>query len=159
MRQRGSPAERRRNATLDDDVRAREEEVQHLVAVRLPAIADRAGQPIPGVGLLDERLAGTAFGKSLDEVMERFAGAVDNAQSRADQSAKAALKASMRALQGLANEQQVVDLGHAGPARRPRRAARPAARSTTPTPSSAGAPRPSPCSAAPGPAGSAPPPR
>lgn len=40
-------------------------------------------------------------------MLARFSGAVEHAQTRADQSAKAALKASMRSIQALANEQQV----------------------------------------------------
>ncbi|TMU90595.1 ATP-binding protein [Streptomyces sp. DASNCL29] len=98
---------RRRNATLEDSLRARDEEVRHLVDVRLPSIADALSQPGPLPGLRDEKLAGTAFAQSLHAVMEQFTRAVDKAQTRADASAKAALKASMRAVQGLANEQQV----------------------------------------------------
>ncbi|CAM5707850.1 MULTISPECIES: ATP-binding protein [Streptomyces] len=98
---------RRRNATLEDSLRSRDEEVQHLVDVRLPSIADVLSQPGPLPGLRDEKLAGTAFAQSLHAVMEQFTRAVDKAQTRADASAKAALKASMRAVQGLANEQQV----------------------------------------------------
>ncbi|MEU8871467.1 ATP-binding protein [Streptomyces javensis] len=98
---------RRRNTTLEDSLRARDEEVRHLVDVRLPSIADALSQPGPLPGLRDERLAGTAFAQSLHAVMEQFTRAVDKAQTRADASAKAALKASMRAVQGLANEQQV----------------------------------------------------
>ncbi|AGP54519.1 ATP-binding protein [Streptomyces rapamycinicus] len=98
---------RRRNATLEDSLRTRDEEVRHLVDVRLPSIADALSQPGPLPGLRDEKLAGTAFAQSLHSVMEQFTRAVDKAQSRADASAKAALKASMRAVQGLANEQQV----------------------------------------------------
>ncbi|MET7761215.1 ATP-binding protein [Streptomyces sp. NPDC005393] len=98
---------RRRNATLEDSLRARDEEVKHLVEARLPAIGDALSQPTPLPGLRDEKLAGTAYAQSLHAVMELFARAVDKAQSRADASAKAALKASMRAVQGLANEQQV----------------------------------------------------
>ncbi|WP_371575816.1 ATP-binding protein [Streptomyces sp. NBC_01314] len=105
LRQQGiTRRQRRRNAVLADDVRAREEELRHLVTVRLPALA---GQSVPGVGPLDGRLAETEFGKGLDEVLARFSGAVEHAQTRADQSAKAALKASMRSIQALANEQQV----------------------------------------------------
>ncbi|WP_216590164.1 ATP-binding protein [Streptomyces brasiliscabiei] len=108
LRQHGiSGRQRRRNTALADDVRAREEELRHLVTVRLPAQADHPGQSVPGVGPLDTRLAGTEFGKGLDEVLARFSGAVEHAQARADQSAKAALKASMRSIQALANEQQV----------------------------------------------------
>ncbi|MFD1659594.1 ATP-binding protein [Streptomyces caeni] len=93
--------------TLAGDVRAREDEVRHLVSVRLPALADSPHDPVPGTGPLDPRLAGTDFGKCLDGVLESFSGAVAHAQARADQSAKAALKASMHSIQALANEQQV----------------------------------------------------
>ncbi|MFF1637868.1 ATP-binding protein [Streptomyces sp. NPDC058251] len=108
LRQRGITArQRRRAAELADGVRLRDEELRHLVAVRLPALEDAPPQSPPAVGLLDARLADTDFAKCLDSVLERFSGAVEHAQSRADQSAKAALKASMRSIQALANEQQV----------------------------------------------------
>lgn len=108
LRQHGiTRRQRARSAALADDVRAREEELRHLVTVRLPALADHPGQSVPGVGPLDARLAETEFGKGLDEVLARFTGAVEHAQTRADQSAKAALKASMRSIQALANEQQM----------------------------------------------------
>ncbi|MEV5240584.1 ATP-binding protein [Streptomyces cinnamoneus] len=98
---------RRRVAQLEESLRARDEETAHLVAVRLPAVADAVSQEVPLPGPLDERLAGTAFAQRLQSVMDLFAQAVEKAQARADQSAKAALKASMRALQGLAHEQQL----------------------------------------------------
>ncbi|MFI1971419.1 ATP-binding protein [Streptomyces cinnamoneus] len=98
---------RRRVAQLEESLRARDEEVGHLVGVRLPAVADAVSQEVPLPGPLDERLAGTAFAQHLQSVMDLFARAVEKAQARADQSAKAALKASMRALQGLAHEQQL----------------------------------------------------
>ncbi|GAA3786196.1 hypothetical protein GCM10023083_22750 [Streptomyces phyllanthi] len=101
--------QRARNADLADGLRARDEELRHLVLVRLPALADaphRSG-PGPGPGPLDSRLADTEFAKGLDEVLVRLSGAVEHAQTRADQSAKAALKASMRSIQALANEQQL----------------------------------------------------
>ncbi|MBX9399114.1 ATP-binding protein [Streptomyces sp. TRM72054] len=108
VRERGITArQRRRNAELRDGLRARDEELRHLVSARLPALEDAAHQQVPAVGLLDDRLADTEFAKGLDGVVERFAGAVEHARSRADQSAKAALKASMRSIQALANEQQV----------------------------------------------------
>ncbi|MEH0627245.1 MULTISPECIES: ATP-binding protein [Streptomyces] len=108
LRQRGiTRRQRRSNAVLADDARVREEELRHLVTVRLPALADHSGRPGPAVGPLDGRLAETEFGKNLDEVLTRFSGAVEHARTRADQSAKAALKASMRSIQALANEQQV----------------------------------------------------
>ncbi|GHF24447.1 hypothetical protein GCM10010218_01190 [Streptomyces mashuensis] len=98
---------RRRVTQLEDSVGARDEELGHLVAVRLPAVGDSVGQEVPLPGPLDDRLAGTEFTRHLQAVMDLFTQAVDKAQARADQSAKAALKASMRALQGLAHEQQM----------------------------------------------------
>lgn len=108
VRQRGITARQRGLAAeLADELRVRDEELRHVVAVRLPALADSPQQPGPAAGLLDVRLADTDFAKCLDSVLERFSGSVEHAQSRADQSAKAALKASMRSIQALANEQQV----------------------------------------------------
>ncbi|MDG4535206.1 ATP-binding protein [Streptomyces sp. AV19] len=98
---------RARAAALEESVRARDEEAARLVDVRLPAVTDSADTAVPLPGILDDRLAGTAFAHSLQAVMDHFARAVDKAQVRADQSAKAALRASMRALQGLAHEQQL----------------------------------------------------
>ncbi|MGQ4389778.1 ATP-binding protein [Streptomyces sp. SAS_270] len=108
VRQHGITARQRgHNAELADGLRARDEELRHLVSVRLPALEDATPQLATAAGLLDTRLADTDFAKCLDSVLERFAGAVEHAQSRSDQSAKAALKASMRSIQALANEQQV----------------------------------------------------
>ncbi|MFR0357249.1 ATP-binding protein [Streptomyces sediminimaris] len=109
VRQRGITAlQRRRNTELSDGLRMRDEELRHLVSVRLPALEDvTTPRPVPAAGLLEDRLAGTDFAKCLDAVLDRFSQAVEHAQSRADQSAKAALKASMRSIQALANEQQV----------------------------------------------------
>ncbi|MDT9696511.1 ATP-binding protein [Streptomyces sp. P17] len=108
VRERGITARQRgRNTDLSDGLRARDEELRHLVSARLPALEDAPHQQVPAVGPLDDRLADTKFAKCLDAVLERFAGAVEHARSRADQSAKAALKASMRSIQALANEQQV----------------------------------------------------
>lgn len=141
VRQRGiTRRQRGRSAELADALRARDEELRHLVAVRLPALESAPHQPasatghrlsapgqplpapgqplpaagasltapaLPAVGLLDARLADTDFAKCLDGLLERFSDAVRHAQTRADQSAKAALKASMRSIQALANEQQV----------------------------------------------------
>lgn len=141
VRQRGiTRRQRGRSAELADALRARDEELRHLVAVRLPALESAPHQPasapghplsapgqprpspgqplpaagaslpapaLPAVSLLDARLADTDFAKCLDGLLERFSDAVRHAQTRADQSAKAALKASMRSIQALANEQQV----------------------------------------------------
>ncbi|NNJ07175.1 ATP-binding protein [Streptomyces sp. PKU-MA01144] len=107
-RQRGISARRRkRNEELAEGLRSREEELRHLVTVRLPALQESAHRSVPGAGLLDPRLADTDFAKCLDGVLERFAEAVESSQARADRSAKAALKSSMRSIQALASEQQV----------------------------------------------------
>ncbi|MFE7116782.1 ATP-binding protein [Streptomyces sp. NPDC057654] len=98
---------RKRAAALESSLRARDEEMHHLATVRLPAIEDSANQPAPPPGLLDQRLTGTAYAHSLQTVMDLFRQAGDRAKARAEQSARAALKASMRALQGLAHEQQL----------------------------------------------------
>ncbi|MFD5634406.1 ATP-binding protein [Streptomyces sp. NPDC127077] len=109
LRQRGiSARQRRRTDDLTEDLRARDEELRHLAEVRLPVLEDTPHQPVaPAAPLLDARLAGTDFAKHLDGVLERFSEVVGHAQARADRSAKSALKASMRSIQALANEQQV----------------------------------------------------
>ncbi|NUT30291.1 MAG: ATP-binding protein, partial [Streptomyces sp.] len=108
VRQQGIGArQRRRNAELAQDLRARDAELRHLLTVRLPAVEDAGDPAAPQRDLLDDRLADTDFAACLDDVLDRFAAAAEHAQSRADQSAKAALKASMRSIQALANEQQV----------------------------------------------------
>ncbi|WP_095756426.1 ATP-binding protein [Streptomyces xinghaiensis] len=108
VRQRGiTKALRRHAAALEDGLRARDQEARHLVEVRLPAMESSQAQPGPMPGLLHDRLEGTSFAESLQTVIDLFTGAADRARTRADQSAKAALKSSMRALQGLANEQQL----------------------------------------------------
>ncbi|MFC5723595.1 ATP-binding protein, partial [Streptomyces gamaensis] len=98
---------RMRTAALEESLQARDTELRHLVTVRLPAVTASMHQPVPLPGLFDERLTGTVFAQGLQSVMDTFTQSVDKAQARADQSAKAALKASMRAVQGLAHEQQL----------------------------------------------------
>ncbi|MFE9396559.1 ATP-binding protein [Streptomyces flavidovirens] len=98
---------RRRLTALEDTLRARDAEAAHLVEARLSFLAQAHQQPVPVPGLLDPRLAATAYGRSLQQVQDLFTQAVDTARARADQSARATLKAAMRALQALANEQQL----------------------------------------------------
>lgn len=99
---------RKRLAVSEDSLRARDAEARHLADVRLPVLeeAEHFG-PAPAPGLLDPRLTGTDFAQNLQGVVDRFTGAADKARARADQSAKSTLKAAMRALQALANEQQL----------------------------------------------------
>ncbi|MGX1881773.1 ATP-binding protein [Streptomyces sp. NPDC055287] len=98
---------RRRLTEAEDSLRARDAEARHLVEARLSALSEARHHGAPPPGLLDPRLAVTAFGQSLQQVEDLFTTAVDTARSRADQSARATLKAAMRALQALANEQQL----------------------------------------------------
>ncbi|MBM9509298.1 ATP-binding protein [Actinacidiphila acididurans] len=105
---RAAAALRRRLAAAEKTLRGRDAEVRHLVEVRLTALEENhwaGGQPLPG--LLDGGLFGTDFARSLQQVVDRFTGAAETARTRADHSAKATLKAAMRALQALANEQQL----------------------------------------------------
>ncbi|WUH93154.1 ATP-binding protein [Streptomyces sp. NBC_00433] len=87
------------------EVRIRDAEVAHLIDVRLPAV--ELGGRRPQQGLRDGRLAGTVYADRMDQVVNRFVGTVEKARVRADQSAKATLKAAMRSVQALANEQQL----------------------------------------------------
>ncbi|UGQ09690.1 ATP-binding protein [Yinghuangia sp. ASG 101] len=95
---------RRRIAELEAAVETRDASLRHLVEARLPLL-EQSRPPAPKS--LDARLEGTSYALSLHLIEEAFAGAVSRARVRADQSAKAALKGAMRALQGLAHEQQV----------------------------------------------------
>jgi two-component sensor histidine kinase len=96
---------RGRLAAAEDGLRSREEEAEHLAEVRLGALAEFSHQSVPG--LLDGRLSGTAYAENLQKVVDLFTGAAETARARADRSAKATLKSAMRALQALANEQQL----------------------------------------------------
>ena len=98
---------RRRLTRSEAALRAREEEVRHLVEARLPALVEAPHGDASVPGPLDAELATTAYGANLEKVIGMFTGAAEAARSRADQSAKAALKGAVRALQALANEQQV----------------------------------------------------
>jgi hypothetical protein len=105
LRQRVAGAALRRHIThLEADVEARDHGLRELVEARLPLL-ENAQQP--GRATPDQRLEGTSYALSVHLIEEMFGTAVTRAQARADQSAKAALKGAMRALQGLANEQQL----------------------------------------------------
>lgn len=99
---------RRRTATLERNLRARDEEARHLAEVRLPAVTEAAyNRNVPLPGLLDGSLEGSPFGRNLEAALGAFSGFVETAQSRADRAARASLASAMKALQGLANEQQL----------------------------------------------------
>ncbi|WTW94902.1 ATP-binding protein [Streptomycetaceae bacterium NBC_01309] len=98
-------AQNRRIAELTGGVEARDTSLRNLVEDRLPLL-EKNHRPF-GPVVPDPRLEGTSHALSVHLMEEMFGGAVRRAQIRADQSAKAALKGAMRALQGLANEQQL----------------------------------------------------
>ncbi|MFD5817331.1 ATP-binding protein [Streptomyces sp. NPDC127038] len=120
-RQRGiSGRQRRRADDLSRDLRARDEALRLLAEFRLPAPEDTPHRHLdegaghtgrPAVRPPDARLAGTDFAKQLDLVAERFSEAVGHARARADRSAKSALRASMRSIQALADEQRAAIAG------------------------------------------------
>lgn len=83
--------------------RIRAEEERHLVDVRLPALAESLNhRPVDVPG---PRHAGAA--EAHEPVLALFADSVRQASARGEQSARATLKAMMRAVQSLSNEQQV----------------------------------------------------
>ncbi|MBO2458827.1 sensor histidine kinase [Actinomadura violacea] len=109
-RQRRLTAELRdQNAVLAAGVELRDKELRHLAAVRLPELMDSLHNPGMRVAgpLHDLTRKAPAYGQSLQTVMDLFAGSADQVRARADQSAKATLRAMMRAVQSLANEQQL----------------------------------------------------
>ncbi|APU16081.1 MULTISPECIES: ATP-binding protein [Actinoalloteichus] len=99
---------RARNTALEDDLRARDEEARHLVSARLPALVDALSHMAADVpGPLHPHLANTPYGQNLQLVVALVTESVEKAMSRVDQSARTTLKAMMRTVQSLANEQQL----------------------------------------------------
>ncbi|WP_406841471.1 hypothetical protein ACICHK_41205 (plasmid) [Streptomyces sp. AHU1] len=104
---RSATAERRLTAALQRSLIDRDEEARHLIDARLPAAAEAAysrGVPVPP--LLNSRLLESPFGRNLDAAADVFAAFVGSARSRADRATYASLASAMKAVQGLANEQQ-----------------------------------------------------
>jgi hypothetical protein len=96
------------NAQLEDELRIRDDETRHLAATRLPALIEALyGRPVEVPGLAHRRLSGTPFDRNLQQVAALFAESTEQAKARADRSAMATLKATMRSVQSLANEQQL----------------------------------------------------
>ena len=99
---------RGRVAALEGGQRLRDEELAHLVTARLPALGESLyGRPVEVPGPLHLRLAETPYGRHLDQVTQMFTESREQAKTRAEESAKATLKAMMRGVQSLANEQQL----------------------------------------------------
>ncbi|MGW5610707.1 hypothetical protein ACWEWI_32415 [Streptomyces sp. NPDC003753] len=86
----------------------RDQEIQHLATHRLPAVAGElwggsggdAGQP------LHPELAGTAFAQAEKEILQYFGTLAEQASTRAERAAQAAVQSVTRALQALVYEQQ-----------------------------------------------------
>jgi hypothetical protein len=94
---------RTRCAAAEAGLRMRAEEEHHLISTRLPALAEALShRPVEVPGPRYPELAGT-HGRALD----LFSESVQRANARGEKSAKSTLKSMMRAVQSLANEQQV----------------------------------------------------
>ncbi|MFI0483081.1 ATP-binding protein [Actinomadura sp. 9N215] len=106
---RDAAALRTRNAALTRGVDLREKELRHLADVRLPELMESLTNPGMDVAgpLHDLTREAPAYDKALQTVMELFAGAAEGVRERSDQAAKSTLRAMMRAVQSLANEQQL----------------------------------------------------
>ncbi|XRQ04389.1 ATP-binding protein [Actinomadura welshii] len=100
---------REQNAALARGLDLREKELRHLADVRLPELMDSLHNPGVRVAgpLHDLDREAPAYGQSLQTVMDLFAGSAARVRERADRSAKSTLRAMMRAVQSLANEQQL----------------------------------------------------
>lgn len=99
---------RNRISMLESGTGVRENELAHLVTARLPALVQTLnGRPVEVPGPLNPRLGEVLYGRHLDKIVEMFSESGSRAKARADESAKATLKAMMRGVQSLANEQQL----------------------------------------------------
>ncbi|GAB3990021.1 sensor histidine kinase [Actinoallomurus acanthiterrae] len=103
---------RRRANTLEETARVRDEELRHLVTVRVPALVESLyGKPVEVPGPRNPGFAGTSAEQGIRALLGIFTEHAERAKDRADQSAKATLKAMMRAVQSLGNEQQLAISG------------------------------------------------
>ncbi|WP_207928716.1 sensor histidine kinase [Actinomadura sp. 6K520] len=110
VRQRQATAAlREQNAALARGLDLREKELRHLADVRLPELMESLSNPGVRVAgpLHDLDREAPEFGRSLQTVLDLFAGSAARVKERADRSAKSTLRAMMRAVQSLANEQQL----------------------------------------------------
>ncbi|NEA29522.1 sensor histidine kinase, partial [Actinomadura bangladeshensis] len=100
---------RDQNAALARGLELREKELRHLADVRLPELMESLANPGVRVTgpLHDLDREAPAYGQAIQTVVDLFAGSAARVQERADRSAKSTLRAMMRAVQSLANEQQL----------------------------------------------------
>lgn len=94
-----------RVASLEQALRAQDEEARHLLERRLPVLQDVLSQGRPGdiPGPLHPELAGTPFAQAQNGVLDLFRQVAENAE----QASQGLLLAVARKLQGLANNQQM----------------------------------------------------
>ncbi|TDB96594.1 ATP-binding protein [Actinomadura sp. 7K534] len=106
---RATAALRERTAALERGLELREKELRHLADVRLPELMESLSNPGLRVAgpLHDLDREAPEFARSLQTVTDLFAGSAARVKERADRSAKSTLRAMMRAVQSLANEQQL----------------------------------------------------
>lgn len=92
-------------ASLEQALRAQDEEARHLLERRLPALQDVLSQGRPGdiPGPLHPELIGTPFVQAQDGVLALFRQVAENAEH----ASQGLLLAVARKLQGLANNQQM----------------------------------------------------
>jgi hypothetical protein len=94
---------RKRVGVTENDLRARTEEDRHLVQTRLPALVESANhRPVEVPGPLNG-----ALGEAHRPILDLVADSVQQTATSAELAARATLKAMMRTVQNLANEQQL----------------------------------------------------
>ncbi|CAM4078627.1 ATP-binding protein [Kibdelosporangium persicum] len=94
---------RSRCTTAEASLRRRAEEDNHLITTRLPALAEAVNhRPVEVPGPRHAELA-----EAHNRVLHLFTESVQDATARGVQAARATVKSMMRAVQSLANEQQV----------------------------------------------------
>jgi len=97
------------NAALRNGLDTRDQEIRHLVTVRLPELLESLHNPAVAVSgpRHDPRALGPAYEQSIETMMELVAGTAERVRTHSDRSAKATMRAMMRAVQSLAGEQQL----------------------------------------------------
>ncbi|TXL83958.1 ATP-binding protein [Streptomyces sp. IB2014 016-6] len=96
------------NLELQERLRVREDELAHLAAVRLPALAESlwsSGGPGCG-GLLHPQLTGSEFDRALDAVLKQFTAVTGQASERAEETATATVGSVMRPVHALSTDQR-----------------------------------------------------
>lgn len=99
---------RKSHRILESGIRSRDEEIGHLVEVSLPAMLEPYEGTAGAKGNAKQpQLGETPFATRVEQLTGLFIRSGHATQLHAEQAAKSALKASMRAIQSLSNEQQL----------------------------------------------------